>query len=170
MRYWFLGAALAALSVGVAAQDSVWGFFTGANGAMGAGVQAPDGAQLLIKCDKPGKHSVFAVVVSPLNLAPPLPSNRFESDPVTVRMDDTAPWDDNWRFNDKFAMAVDQGNTRSLTRFLEKLQDAKTFDVHLKPVGKGEVHTTFSVAGAKEAIDKVYAGCKDENPIAGSGA
>ena len=64
-------------------------------------------------------------------------------------------------------MAVDQGNTRSLTRFLEKLQDAKTFDIHLKPVGKGEVQTTFGVAGAKEAIDKVYAGCKDDNPIAG---
>ena len=166
MRYLALGVALVALSATATAEDSVWGFFNGDGGAMGAGVQAADGSQLLIKCDKTGKHQVFAVVVSPLNLAPPLPPNRYESDPVTLRMDDGAPWDDNWRFNDKFAMAVDQGNTRSLTRLLGKLQSAKTFDVHLKPVGKGEVHTTFNVAGAKDAIDKVYAGCKDDNPLA----
>ncbi|HEY7807712.1 MAG TPA: hypothetical protein VIC34_10990 [Croceibacterium sp.] len=166
MRYLMFGVALAALSTAAIAQSSAWGFFNGANGGMGAGVQAADGAQLLIKCDKPGKHSVFAVVVSPLNLAPPLPINQFESDPVTVRMDDAAPWDDNWRFNDKFAMAVDQGNTRSLERLLGKLQSASTFDIHMRPVGKGEVHTTFSVAGAKEAIDKVFAGCKDDNPLA----
>lgn len=170
MRYLIFGVALAAASTAAMAQSSAWGFFNGANGAMGAGVQAADGSQLLIKCDKPGKHSVFAVVVASLNLAPPLPTGRYESDPVSLRMDQTAPWDDNWRFNDKFAMAVDQGNTRSLTRLLEKLQSASTFDIHMKPVGKGEVHTTFNVAGAKDAIDKVYAGCKDDNPIAGGAA
>ena len=168
MRYLMLGAALAVLSAAATAQDSAWGFFNGANGSMGAGVQAADGSQLLIKCDKPGKHSVFAVVVSPLNLAPPLPPTKFESDPVTIRIDEAAPWDDNWRFNDKFAIAVDQGNTRTLSRLLQKLQTAKTFDIHMKPVGKGEVHTTFSVTGAKDAIDKVYAGCKDQNPLAAS--
>ena len=100
-----------------------------------------------------------------LVLAAPLPENRFESRAVTLRMDSNAPWDDNWRFNDKFAMAVDQGNDRQLTRLLQKLQGAKTFDIHMKPVGKGEVHTTFNVAGAKDAIGKVYAGCKDTSPI-----
>ncbi len=168
MRYLMFGVALAALSAAATAQDSAWGFFNGDKGGMGAGVQAADGSQLLIKCDKPGKHSVFAVVVSPLNIAAPLPANKFESGPVTLRMDDAAPWDDNWRFNDKFAMAVDQGNTRSLERLLDKLQSANTFDVHLKPVAKGEVHTTFTVTGAKGAIDKVYAGCKDENPLGGA--
>lgn len=167
MRYWVIGAAtaLSAISVTAAGQDTAWGFFGGAGSASGAGVQASDGAQLLIKCDKPGKHNVFAVVVSPLNIAAPLPANKFESGPVTLRMDQGSPWDDNWRFNDKFAMAVDQGNTRSLTRLLQKLQDAKTFEVHLKPVGKGEVLTSFNVAGAKAAIDKVYKDCGDESPL-----
>ncbi|MGZ3172125.1 MAG: hypothetical protein ACXWJC_03445 [Croceibacterium sp.] len=169
MRYWMLGIALAALSAaGATAQDSAWGFFGSPGAASGAGVQSADGAQLLIKCDKPGKHSVFAVVVSTLNLAPPVASNHFESDPVTLRMDQSAPWDDSWRFNDKFAMAVDQGNTRSLTRFLQKLQSAKTLDIHLKPVGKGEVLASFNVAGAKAAIDKVYTDCGDTNPLAGA--
>lgn len=165
MRYWIMGAALAALSVSAGAQTSAWGFFGGGNGAAGAGVQASDGSQFLIKCDKPGKRQVFAVVVSTLNLAPPVASNRYESDPVTVRMDQTAPYDDNWRFNDKFAMAVDQGNTRSLTRLLQRLSGASKMEIHLKPVGKGEVFTTFDVTGAKAAIDKVYADCKDVNPL-----
>jgi hypothetical protein len=166
MRYWIFGVALAALSVSATAEDSAWGFFTTPTGGTGAGVQATDGSQLLLKCDKPGKHSVFAVVVSPLNLAAPLAPGRYESAPVAIRLDAAAPWDDNWRFNDKFAMAVDQGNTRSLTRFLEKLQGASTFDIRMKPVGKGEIQTNFSVAGAKDAITKVYTGCKDDNPIA----
>ena len=168
MRYLMLGLALAAVSAAATAQDSVWGFFNGDGGAMGAGVQASDGSQLLIKCDMPGKHSVYAVVVSSLNLAPPLPPTQFASGPVTVRMDANAPWDDNWRFNDKFAMAVDKGNVRSLTRLLEKLQNARAFDITMKPVARGEVHTKFNVAGAKDAIEKVYAGCKDNNPLAGS--
>jgi hypothetical protein len=166
MRYLMFGVALAALSAAANAQGSAWGFFNGAGGAMGAGVQSADGSQLLIKCDKPGKKQVFAVVVATTNQARPVPSNQYESFPVTLRMDQSAPWDDNWRFNDKFAMAVDQGNTRSLTRLLEKLQSASTFDIHMKPVGKGEVHTSFNVAGAKDAITKVYAGCKDESPLA----
>ena len=165
MRIWLYGIVLAAVSASAGAQDSAWGYFdAGAGPASGAGVQASDGAQLLIKCDKPGKHNVFAVVVSPLNIAAPLPANKFESGPVTLRMDAAAPWEDNWRFNDKFAMAVDQGNTRSLTRLLEKLQAAKTFDVVLKPVGKGEVRTSFNVAGAHDAIARVYEACKDDNP------
>jgi hypothetical protein len=166
MRYWMFGVAVAALSAGAAtAQDSAWGFFGGAGQASGAGVQASDGSQLLIKCDKPGKHQVFAVVVATLNIAAPLPSNKYESQPVTLRMDEGAAWDDNWRFNDKFAMAVDQGNTRSLTRLLEKLAAAKTVEVHLKPVAKSPYNTSFNVAGAKEAIAKVYSDCGDVNPL-----
>jgi hypothetical protein len=165
MRYWVLGVAAAALSVSATAQNSAWGFFGGPGMASGAGVQAADGSQLLIKCDKPGKKQVFAVVVATLNIAAPLPNNKYESQPVTLRMDEDAAWDDNWRFNDKFAMAVDQGNTRSLTRLLEQLADAKTVEVHLKPVAKSPYNTSFNVAGAREAINKVYSDCGDTNPL-----
>jgi phosphoribosylformylglycinamidine (FGAM) synthase-like amidotransferase family enzyme len=165
MRYWVLGVAVAALSVGATAQNSAWGFFGGPGQASGAGVQAADGSQLLIKCDKPGKKQVFAVVVATTNQARPLPSNQFESFPVTLRMDDKAAWDDNWRFNDKFAMAVDQGNTRSLTRLLEQLADAKSVDVRLKPIEHAVYNTSFNVAGAREAIAKVYSDCGDKDPL-----
>ena len=134
----------------------------------GAGVQASDGSQLLIKCDKPGKHSVFGVVVATTNLAAPLPATKYESQPVTVRIDAAAPWDENWRFNDKFAMAVDQGNVRSLTHLLGKLATAKTLQIQLKPLNHSIYTTSFNVAGAKAAIDKVYADCGDTNPLAGA--
>ena len=165
MRYWVLGLAFAALSGTATAQDSAWGFFGSAGSAAGAGVQAADGSQLLIKCDKPGKRSVFAVVVATTNQAAPLPANKFESQPVTVRMDDGAPWDENWRFNDRFAMAVNQGNTRSLTHLLEKLADANTMTIQLKPLQHGVYNTSFKVNGARAAIDKVYSDCGDTNPL-----
>ena len=165
MRYWTFGIALAALSAGATAQDSAWGFFGSAGQASGAGVQASDGSQLLIKCDKPGKHSVFGVVVATTNLAAPLPATKFESQPVTVRMDTGSPYDENWRFNDKFAMAVDQGNVRSLSTLLRKLANAKTMSIQLKPLNHSIYTTSFSVAGAKAAIDKVYSDCGDTNPL-----
>ena len=128
-------------------------------------MQAGDGSQLLIKCDKPGKHSVFGVVVATTNLAAPLPANKYESQPVTVRMDTGSPYDENWRFNDKFAMAVDQGNVRSLTTLLGKLATAKTMDIQLKPLDHAVYTTKFNVTGAKAAIDKVYKDCGDTNPL-----
>ena len=165
MRYWTVGVVLVALSATATAQDSAWGYFGGAGAASGAGVQAPDGSQLLIKCDKPGKHSVFGVVVATTNLAAPLPATKYESQPVTVRMDTGSPYDENWRFNDKFAMAVDQGNVRSLTTLLGKLANAKTMAIQLKPLNHSVYSTTFNVAGAKAAIDKVYKDCGDINPL-----
>lgn len=165
MRYLMFGVVLAVVSAAATGQSSAWGFFGGPGMASGAGVQASDGSQLLIKCDKPGKHNVFAVIVATTNQAAPLPANKYESQPVTLRMDTGAPWDDNWRFNDKFAMAVDQGTTRSLTRLLQKLADAKTVEVHLKPAAHPVYNTTFNVTGAKEAIAKVYSDCGDTNPL-----
>lgn len=165
MRYWALGVALVVLSATATAQNSAWGYFGGPGMGSGAGVQAADGSQLLIKCDKPGKHSVYGVVVATTNLAAPLPGNRFESQPVTVRMDTGAPYDENWRFNDKFAMAVDQGNVRSLTTLLQKLAPAKTMTIQLKPLQHSIYNTSFNVTGAKAAIDKVYSDCGDVNPL-----
>lgn len=162
MRYLMFGVALAALSTAATAQSSAWGFF---NGGMGAGVQGADGAQLLIKCDKPGKKSVFAVVVSPANVAAPLPGDRYESQPVTFRVDGKATQNDNWRFNDKFAMAVNKGNTTSLTRFLQAIDGGSKVHIDLKPLRLAPVSMDFNITGAKEAIAKVYESCKDDNPL-----
>jgi hypothetical protein len=165
MRFWTIGAALLALSASATAQESAWGYFGSAGSGSGAGVQASDGSQLLIKCDKPGKHSVFGVVVATTNLAAPLPATKFESQPVSVRVDSSAPYQEFWRFNDKFALAVDQGNVRTLTTLLGKLANAKTVEFQLKPLNHSVYTTTFNVAGAKAAIDKVYKDCGDTNPL-----
>jgi len=165
MRYWMVGVALAALSAGATAQQSAWGYFGSPGGETGAGVQAADGSQLILKCEKPGTHEVYAVVAARTNLAAPLPENRFESRTVTLRMDTNAPWDDNWRFNDKFAMAVDKGNDRSLTRLLAKLDKASTLQVQLRPFKAAPVLIDFNVAGAHDAIAKVYKDCGDTSPV-----
>ena len=165
MRYLILGATLAAISAGATAQQSAWGYFdAGAGPTSGAGVQAADGSQLMIKCETPGKHEVYVVIAARSNLAAPLPENRFESRTVTLRMDSAAPWDDNWRFNDKFAMAVDKGNDRSLTRLLAKLDGAKSLQVQLRPFKAAPVLIDFNVTGSHDAIAKVYESCKDDNP------
>src|SRR5688572_706200 len=92
MTKWIAGAALAALSAGAVAQappaDTKWGFYTPEGGTLQAGVVARDGSQLILKCDKPGRRKVYAVVVATRGLARPLPDDRFESFPVTVRTDE----------------------------------------------------------------------------------
>lgn len=165
MRYWVFGLAAAALSAGATAADSSWGYFED-GASFGAGVQSSDGAQLILKCDKKGKHQVFAVVVAPLNLAPPLPATKYQSQPVTVRMDSGAPYKDDWRANDHFAMAVDQGNTRALTRLLEKLDSAGRMELVLRPIKATPTTIDFPVAGAHDAIAKVYETCQDDLPVA----
>lgn len=164
MRYWVLGAVAAVLSAGATAADSSWGYFQDGT-SFGAGVQASDGSQLILKCDKPGKHSVLAVVVAQRNLAPPLPASKFQSQPVEVRMDAAAPYKDDWRANANFAMAVDQGNVRSLTRLLEKLDPAGKMELVLRPISSTPTTIDFPVAGAHDAIAKVYDTCKDDSPL-----
>ena len=137
------------------AQTPAWQFYDPGNGTLQAFVIAADGTQLILKCDQPGKRKVFAVVVNNSSLAPPLSDDKFESGPVMFRVDEGAPQNDNWRFNDKFAMAVNQGNVRSLTRLLEQIDGGNTVEVRLKPVGRTETALKFDVAGAREAIEKV---------------
>jgi hypothetical protein len=160
------GLAVAAVSVGALGQEqaSAWGYYEPQGGTLQAGVVGADGSQFILKCDKPGKRKVYAVVVATTSLARPLPDDRFESFPVTVRMDQNSPYEDNWRFNDKFAMAMDQGSTRALTRLLEQLDDASAMEVRFKPLNETQTVIRFNVAGAREAIQRVYASCRDDIP------
>lgn len=156
--------ALAACPAGALAQEGSWAYFEPENAPIQAGVVAADGSQLILKCDKPGKRSVYAVVATNVSLVPPMSDDKFESHPVTLRMDENAPWEDNWRFNDRFAMAVDKGNTRALTRLLEKLHAAGKVEMRFKPNNGKLTIVSFDTAGAKGAIERVYASCKDEIP------
>ena len=159
------GLALDAVSSATVAQTPTWQFYEPGNGTLQAFVVAKDGTQFIIKCDQPGKRKVFAVVVTNSSLVAPMPDNKFESGPVTFRADAGAPQNDNWRYNDKFVMAVDQGNERSLTRLLEQIDGANALEVRLKPLGRTETGVDFDVTGAREAIEKVYTTCKDNSPL-----
>lgn len=165
MRNWILGASLAVLSTGALAQETDWKFYEPDDAPMQAIALSKDGSRLILKCDKPGKQKVFAVVVANSNLAAPMPDDQYESRPVTLRMDESAAWEDNWRVNDRFAMAVDQGNTRSLTRLLEKLAKADKVELRLKPIRRNPVVIEYETTGARNAIEMVYASCEDTIPF-----
>lgn len=173
MRYLVMGIILAASSVAAqgqeeAAPQSAWGFFEAPDGSNGAGVQAPNGAQLILKCDKPGKRSVYAVVVTPQALVPPTASAPFQMRPIELRFDTKAPVDERWRFYERSAVAIDQTQTKTLTRFLSGLAGAQAVRVRMNPERARWVEESFEVAGAGDAITKIYELCKDDSPVATS--
>ena len=165
MRYLMLGAALAAVSAGAYAQaQSPWQYYEPAGGTMQAGVVSADGAQLILKCDKPGKEEVYAVVVTPDKLVPPQNAD-FTTRPINLRFDEEGEIEDRWRFYDNSAVAIDKKPAKSLSRLLGELVDAKKVRFRLNPERARWVEANFEVTGAKEAIDRVYASCKDTIPV-----
>ena len=121
MRYRALGLALAALSAAAMAQPTGdWAFFTGDDGLVQAGVQSADGWQFILKCDKAGKGSVYAVVVTTKPLVV-TGSKNYQTRPAIISADGGAPDSQVWRYVDQFAMAVDYQHDRNLSRTLEEL-------------------------------------------------
>jgi hypothetical protein len=171
MRYVVMGIALAATCGAALAQNdapSSWGFFEAPDGSYGAGVQASNGAQMILKCDKPGKRSVYAVVVTPHALVPPTASAPFQMRPVELRFDARSPVDERWRFYERSAVAIDQTQTKALTRFLTGLASAQAVRVRMNPERGRYVEENFEVAGASDAIAKVYELCGDDSPVSAS--
>jgi hypothetical protein len=165
MRLFMVAAALVAAPAAAQGQNSAWGFFDSGNGG-GAGVQAGDGSQLLLKCDETGKREVYAVVFTQANLAVPGGSTTFEVRPITFRFDSGSPMKESWRFNGQTASTgAERSSSSSLTRFLLKLAEASKLDVLLEPVSGRPVEVSFDVTGAKDAITRVYETCKDDSPI-----
>lgn len=156
---------MAVVSAPALGQDSAWGYFEGEGGAMQAGVQEAGGAQLILKCDKPGKNSVSAVVYTPEKL---LITGRkaFENRPVQLMFDNGKIADESWRFYENVAMAVNQPGERTLPRFIGQLADANSVRVRLSPgLREPDVEKAFTVTGAREAINRVYEACEDDNPL-----
>lgn len=159
----------AALVAGPAlAQDqaSAWGFFD-ANGGSGAGVAGDGGNQLMIKCDKPGKKEVYAIIVSGSKElgAASITTNPI-SRPIAFRFDGKPPVDDNWRFYPKSAAATGKTSDRALPRFIGSLAGASKLDLLLDTGLGAPVPMSFNVTGAAAAIKTVYDKCKDEMPAA----
>ncbi|MGC1269177.1 MAG: hypothetical protein WA842_01115 [Croceibacterium sp.] len=167
MRKSIIAAAVAVAATSVHAQTPTWQYYEDGSAPLQAFVIAKDGAQLILKCDKPGKGKVLAVFVAKAPIAAPLANGRFESREVLVQVDDGGPYDDNLRFNDRFAMAVNQHSERSLTRLLEKIADGQKLDITLRPFKQAPVQMSFAIGGARAAIAKVYEACKDNtSPLA----
>src|SRR5690606_13592788 len=97
MRYLIMGLGAVAIAAGASAQNAGqnWAYFEPEGGPMQAGVVNAKGEQLILKCDKPGKKSVYAVVVTPERLVPPQRDPYVL--PTEVRFDENAPMDDRWR-------------------------------------------------------------------------
>lgn len=163
MRYAIIGIALAAVSVAAAGQSENWRYFEQEGQPLQAGVVAQDGAQLILKCDKPGKGSVYAVVVTPDRLVPP--SRDPYVLPTEVRFDENAPLEDRWRFYDQSAVAIDMRGQNALTRFMGGLPSASKVRIRMYVERGRTVEVNFDVAGAPDAIARVYESCKDESPL-----
>jgi hypothetical protein len=153
-----------ASTAAVAQQQSDWAFFTGDNGLVQAGVQSTDGWQFILKCDKPGKGSVYAVIVTtkPLIVTG---SKNYQTRPAIVSADGGAPDSQVWRYVDQFAMAVDYQHDRNLTRTLQELDGKSKFDIELQPDLMTHVKSSFNVKGTREAAAKVFQSCKDTSPL-----
>ena len=165
MRYTMIAVALAAVPAAAQDQASTWQYFEPDGGPMQAGVVNAQGAQLILKCDKPGKKSVYAVVVTPEGLVPRNSNGAYQMRPAEFRFDENAPVEDRWRFYDHSAVAIDQGSSNSMTRFMGGgLPTASRVRVRFNPERGRWVEADFQIAGAQEAIDRVYASCQDEKP------
>ena len=164
MRYWFIAAVLAAVPAAAQEPPSPWQYYEPAGGTLQAGVVNAQGAQLILKCDKPGKGQVFAVVVTPEKLVPP--SNEpFVTRALELRFDAGAPREDRWRYYEQSVVAIDQKPTIALSRFLNELVGASKFHIRLNPERARYVEAEFDVGGAREAVGRVYTSCQDTSPI-----
>jgi len=164
MRYMMIAVALAAAPAAAQEQTSPWQYFEPDGGTVQAGVVNAQGAQLILKCDKPGKGQVYAVVVTPEKLVPP--SNQpFITRALELRFDTGAPREDRWRYYEQSVVAIDQKPTIALSRFLNELAVASKFHIRLNPERARYVEAEFDVAGARDAIGRVYTSCQDQSPV-----
>jgi hypothetical protein len=164
MRYMLIAVALAASPAAAQNQASPWQYFEPAGGTVQAGVVNAQGAQLILKCDKPGKGQVFAVVVTPEKQVPPS-DKPFDTRALELRFDAGAAIEDRWRYYENSVVAIDQKPTIALTRFLNGLADATKLRVRTHPERARYVEAEFEVAGARDAIARVYASCQDQSPL-----
>ena len=164
MRKWIIGIGAAAIAAGASAQDaaSKWAYFEPEGQPMQAGVVNAEGAQLILKCDKPGKKSVYVVMVNP---EPLVPASRDPFIlPTEVRFDDNAPNEDRWRFIGNSAMAMNARGQLALDRLLDGLRSASKLRLRMYLERGRTIEVSFDVAGAQDAINRVYESCKDDVP------
>ncbi|HYD25646.1 MAG TPA: hypothetical protein VEB68_12705 [Croceibacterium sp.] len=165
MKFAIVAAGLVAVAAAASGQEqaSRWSYFEGEGGMTGAAVQAADGSQLILKCDKPGRREVYAMVVSgDARLA--VPNQRPISRPITVRADGKSPETGDWRFYERYATALGKTSDRTLARFVVDLRNASSLNMRLDTGISQDVVVDFDVTGASEVVPHVYEVCKDTMP------
>jgi hypothetical protein len=172
-KFFAASAALAMIGTTAAAQDSAappaapqsaWAYFEGANGLMQAGVQNAEGAQLIFKCDESGANTVYAAIFSPSRLRPPGPRPTVR--PLSLRFDDGPRDTFTWRYYDQTVVAMNTRRDTTLPPFLADLVTATHLEVELQPVDGSPFQLEFDVAGAREAVERIFTSCGDNaNPL-----
>ena len=164
MRFAMVCAAMLA-AVPAAAQDqaSPWEFFEADGARNGATVKGANGTQLVLKCDKPGRREVHAILLAPEStLAAPSP--RPISRPIIFQFDDSGPRTESWGFYEHYAMAQGKTSDRALARFVAGLRRAAHVELRFDTGIGPDVEMDFNVAGAEAAIARVYELCQDTPP------
>ncbi|TIX51133.1 hypothetical protein [Alteraurantiacibacter aquimixticola] len=160
------GAAMALATGAAQAQNSAWGYFEGEGGLLQAGLGNAEGQQLLIKCDESGDNKVFAAIHSPQQLAGP--QQRAPSRDVRMQLDGGRVIDTRWRFYPNTAIALNNRRESVLPDLVLPMADANELTVWLDPEDGTEIRMIFNVAGARDAINRVFESCDDDaNPLAG---
>ena len=164
MYKWIIGIGVAAMAAGASGQStaSKWAYFEPEGQPIQAGVVNAQGAQLILKCDKPGKKSVYVVMVNPEPLVPPARDPYIL--PTEVRFDESAPQEDRWRFVGNSAMAMNARGQLALDRLMDGLPSASRLRLRMYVERGRTIEVSFDVAGAQEAIARVYESCKDDLP------
>ena len=142
---------------------SAWGYFEADGVPLQAGVVSPDGGQLILKCDEPGDGSVFAVIVSPERLRPTTRRPQVRS--LWLQFDDGNREEVRWRYYEQSVTALNTRRDRNLEPFLRELVEADRLEVRFDPDGTPPFNIGFTVTGARDAIDRVFESCEDDNVL-----
>jgi len=173
MKYCVVAIGVAALSaVAASAQEqappaeaaaSPWQFFKEDGGRTGASVRSADGSQLVLKCDKPGRREVHAIILSSTERLA-VPNSRAVSRPITFQFDGGSPKTESWGFYTQHALAQGKTSDRALARFVTGLRGSSAVKLRLDTGIGSDVVLDFDVTGAREAVTRVYADCNDSAP------
>ena len=171
MRNLVLGISMTALAAAASAQApapapepaATWEFFEEDGGRNGALVKAADGSQLILKCDKPGRREVHAIVLAPSEKLA-VPNDRPMSRPIRFQFDGGAPKTESWGYYEHHAIAQGKTSDRALARFIAGLRGTSDVKMRLDTGIGPDVDLEFGVAGSEAAIARVYKACNDSEP------
>jgi len=140
-----------------------WEVFSEDGGRNGALVKSADGSQLVLKCDKPGRREVHAIVLAPSKKLA-VPNDRPISRPIRFQFDGGAPKTESWGFYEHHAIAQGKTSDRALARFIAGLRGTSNVKMRLDTGIGSDVDLEFDVAGSQEVISRVYDSCNDNEP------